>query len=75
MSLLQANINDWRQPDAAVEVLGGRASIRDVWFGTKGTHVRIGPNVRRVQVTGCFAEGGVLVETKAPEVTTIGVNE
>jgi len=73
VSITQARMEGNKGP--AIEILGGRAVVRDVLFRNRGTHVVIGKDVKRVVVETNFAEGGVKVQNEAGERAVIKDNE
>ena len=62
-SLSQARLENSRK--TGIEILGGRATIRDSAFATKSGHVLVGESVKRVTVTDNAAEGGLKIENRA----------
>lgn len=64
-SMTQARLEGNKGP--GIEILGGRAVVRDVLFRSRGTHIVVGPDVRRAIVESNFAEGGVNIVNQAGE--------
>ena len=62
-SLSQARLENSRK--TGIEILGGRATIRDSAFVTKSTHILVGENVKRVTLTDNLADGGLKIENRA----------
>jgi hypothetical protein len=65
-TMSQARGDNARGP--AIEILGGRAAVRDVIFNRcREAHVVVGKDVRKAVVESNFAEGGVKITNQAGE--------
>jgi hypothetical protein len=72
-SISQARAEGNRGP--GIELLGGRAVVREVLFKSKGTHVAVGKDVKRAVVVSNFAAGGVKIRNEAGERLVATENE
>jgi len=65
-TMSQARVGGNRGP--ALEILGGRAVVREVlFFRSRGAHIVVGPDVKRVVAANNFADGGVDIVNHAGE--------
>lgn len=61
---------------AGIEIIAGRATIRDVWFEkARGPHIVLRKDVKKAVVEGNFAEGGVQIVNEAGAAAVIKDNE
>ncbi|MCF7709434.1 MAG: hypothetical protein K9N52_11095 [Verrucomicrobia bacterium] len=75
VSMNQITINNNTPGEPCVLVNGGRASISQSFFNTKGPHVRVNESVVKVGINNNFAPGGVKIENDAGDKVSTNGNE